>query len=115
MSQKIRFIDIPLPEDVFDVEDAVIIRRKRIPVWRIDELFSIRESEVPDRTAQLYASAAELIPRWQGVIDCDTGEELANPEDDPSVFSRLDVTEQWPWIMNEGLRYSPNSKKGRRR
>lgn len=114
MSQKIKYIDIPLPEEVFDVNGAFIIRRKRIPTYRVDALFQIRQSDDPDKTQKLYAAVAEFFPRWQGVVDCETGETLPNPEDDPTVFSRLDVTEQWPWIMNTGLTYSPNSRKGQR-
>ena len=103
MSSQVKLIPMNAPESIFDVEGAVIYRRKRVPVWRVDEL---RTSETPE---EVYSRLANLVPRWEGVVDCETGEPLANPEDDPSVFGHLDSREQMPWISAQlGVRRDPN-------
>lgn len=90
-------IKIELPEEVFDAPDAVIYRLKRVSVARIDALRSAQTAQ------EVYKNLAVIYPRWSGVLDSETGEELPSPEADPTVFERLDSLEQLPWL-NEQLR-----------
>lgn len=91
--QKVKLVRIDCPPEIFDVDGAHIMRRKRVPVYLVDDIKGSQSSE------ETYALMAQLVPRWNGVIDVVTGEPLANPEDDHSVFSRLDVIEQIKWII----------------
>lgn len=104
----IKYVTIPLPEEIWDVEGATVKRRKRISVARMDDLQDIAQ-EAQDPEA-LYSNLAELIPSWEGVLDVETGEPLPDPQDDPMVFSRVDITEQFPWLM-ELLKMTPGKLK----
>ncbi|MCL4867790.1 MAG: hypothetical protein KJ063_02380 [Anaerolineae bacterium] len=90
--QKIALITIPCPEEIFEAEGVTIRRRKRVAVWKMDAL---KAAKLPE---DVYAIVAGLVPTWDGVCDVDTGEQLANPADDPSVLSKLDG-EQLTWII----------------
>ena len=93
-----KYVTIDAPEEVWDVEGATITRRKRIAVARLDEMQAIAREREDEKA--LYEQLAELIPEWQGILDVETDEPLANPQDDPMVFSRVDITEQFPWLMD---------------
>lgn len=112
MSQKVRTITLEAPEDIFDVAGATIERSKRIPMWRVDAMRSAQTSE------EVYEHMAALFPTWNGIVDVETGELLANPEDDPTVFAKLDKMEQVPWFGAQiGTKPDPNassSRKGRK-
>lgn len=91
--QQVKLVRIDCPPEIFDVDGAYILRRKRVPIYMID---AIKDSGSADET---YAMMAQLVPRWSGVIDVVTGEKLPHPEDDPTVFSKLDMIEQIKWII----------------
>lgn len=100
----IKYVLIPAPEEVFDVEGATITRRKRISVAAIDAMDQIRRTG--NDVNALYRAMAELIPEWDGILHVDTGEPLPNPKEDPAAFAGLDVTEQLPWL-GEVLKMNP--------
>lgn len=104
----IAFIAVPCPEDVFDTPDAVIMRRKRVAIWKLDQINAFQ----PGQEAQMYDLFAELIPAWDGVLDVETGKPLPNLSDDPNGLTRLD-TEQLAWLSGV-LRQTPANllKKG---
>ena len=99
--QKVALVIIDCPVDAFDVEGAYIERRKRVPMWQVDDVKESKSSE------EVYEKLAQIIPRWHGVVDMVDGSPLANPEDDHMVFSRLDMFEQFAWIMT---RFQVNPK-----
>lgn len=104
-----KLITIEAPEDIFDVEGGTIQRRKRIPLWRVDAMRTAQSSE------EVYEHMAAIFPTWQGIVDVETGEALANPCDDPTVFGRLDKMEQMPWLGEQiGTRPDPNASTSRR-
>lgn len=89
-------IAVPAPSEIFDVEGATISRRRRVAIQAIDEM------QASKKTDELYKKLAEMVPAWKGIVDVDTGEELASPAEDPTVFGRLD-TEQLGWISGKLL------------
>lgn len=101
--QTVACVIIECPEEPFDVrgegEGVSITRRKRIAIWRIDDLKSTREP------AEMYRKLADLVPRWSNVRDVETGEPLPDPEGDPTVFTRLSF-DQLTWI-SQALKMSP--------
>lgn len=97
------------PPELFDVDGAYVMRRKRVPVWRVNAIKEVKRDE------DLYTHLAVLIPCWQGVVDVDTGELLPNPEEDQAVFDRLDVVEQLPWLAEILQRRPGDPKSGRSR
>lgn len=102
--QRVAMVTIACPADIFDVEGAYIQRRKRVPVWMVDELKGSKSA------AAIYPLMAQIVPRWHGVADPVTGEALPDPQDDPTVFSKLDVFEQFPWLV-ERLQVNPKNPK----
>lgn len=95
--QRIALIRFDCPPDVFDLEpgqEAYVMRRKRVPVWKVDAI------KVEKNADALYQMMAEVVPEWTGVCDTDTGELLPMPKDDHMVFSRIDLFEQWLWIAS---------------
>lgn len=102
-TNSIALVEIPCPPELFETENAYIERRKRIPVWKIDDLKLSKSSQ------EMYTKVAPLIPRWVGVRDCETGELLPNPEEDPTVIGRLDM-EQQQWL-GDTLRMLPGKLK----
>jgi len=88
-------IPIQAPEHIFDTKNAVIYRVRRVPAYRVDEMRTSKNSD------DVYRHLANFFPEWDGVIDPETGDALPNPKDDYTVFSRLDVTEQLPWINSQ--------------
>lgn len=90
---KIALVTIPCPPDVFDVPDASIKRRKRIAVWRMDEIGRCKSTD------ELYPLLKEVIPEWTNVCDAETGEPLPNPKEDHTVFGKLD-SEQQRWLSD---------------
>ena len=113
--QKIKYVTITLPEDVFDVEGATVVRRKRVSVAEVDRLRNLGKTvkDPKDAEEELYEGMAKIWPRWDGVVDVDSGELLPNPETNPFVFARLGITEQLPWFMGAGLKVRPNGKRRR--
>lgn len=99
--ERVKLVRVDCPPEIFDVEGAYILRRKRVAVWKLDAVIATK----PGQEDQAYKLIAELVPQWHGVVDVDTGENLPNPEDDPSVMSKIDV-EQFLWL-NEALRILP--------
>lgn len=89
----IAFITVPCPEEIFDTPDAVVMRRKRIAIWKLDSINAFQ----PGQEEEMYGIFAELIPEWRGVLDVETGEPLPNLADDPRALTRLD-TEQLAWL-----------------
>jgi hypothetical protein len=87
-----KFVRIQLPPEIFDVEDASVEKRKRVPVAWVDEMLAAQTS------GDVYEVMARVFPRWSGVLDVETEEPLPNPEEDPEVFARLDNSEQLPWF-----------------
>ena len=54
-----------------------------------------------------YIELAALYPRWEGIINCDNGEEITTqPKEDQEVFKLLD-TEQIRWLILDGIAYRP--------
>jgi len=98
MSYVVKLIRIDAPADIFDVPDAYVMRRKRVPVALVDEMAELRRLNKADAKDNLYAIMAQVYPEWQGIVDVVTGEALPNPADDAAVFDRLDVIEQLPWL-----------------
>lgn len=108
-SNQPKLIELKAPENIFDVEGATIMRRKRIPLWRVDAMRIAESSE------EVYEQMAACFPRWEGIVDVETGEPLPNPEDDPTVFSKLDKMEQMPWLGQQiGTQPDPNGSRSRR-
>lgn len=96
-------IEIPLPEDIFDVPGASVSRSKRVSFQKVVEIRKkSRTTGVP------WQELAEIYPEWHGVIDATTGEPLPNPSEDPMIFAQLDYADQVPWFVYAGLAYSPN-------
>lgn len=92
--EKVTLIRVDCPSATFDLaegEEVYIKRRKRIAIWRIDEINASKSSE------EMYKKLAILIPEWKGVCDCETGDALANPGEDPSVFGHIDF-DQMTWL-----------------
>lgn len=90
--QHIKLVPIDCPPELFDTNDAYVMRRKRVAVWKLD---AIKASKDPN---EVYKIMSELIPEWYRVLDVDTEELLPDPRTDPSVFSRLD-NEQLVWMV----------------
>lgn len=107
---KFQTITVPLPVEMFDVDGATAERRRRVSVQRVNDLHAIRKASGDE--SDLYAALADIWPRWDGVIDVDTGEPLPNPEDDPGVFRRIDMGDQLGWLVGRGCAYSPNRSRG---
>jgi len=99
-----KLVEVACPPDIFDVEGAAIWRRKRVPMWRLDAI-----KTAPNQAA-LFENLTALVPKWKGVLDVETGEALAHPQDDPNVFDKLD-TEQLGWIV-EMLQVMPGKLAG---
>jgi hypothetical protein len=89
----IAFIKVPCPEEIFDTPDAVVVRRKRIAIWKLDSINAFQ----PGQEEEMYGLFAELIPEWHGVLDVETGEPLPNLAEDPRALTHLD-TEQLAWL-----------------
>lgn len=102
-SQRVKLVTIPCPAEIFDVEGAYIQRRKRVPVWMVDEMKGFSKAD------DIYPLLARIVPRWHGVTDPETGEALADPQDDPLVFGKLDIFEQFPWLV-EQLQVTPKNR-----
>lgn len=101
--QRVKLVRIDCPADIFDVEGAYIMRRKRVPVAMADQLLVIKNK------AEGYPIIAALIPQWHGIIDVETGEALEDPENNVNVFDRLDVIEQIPWLF-DALKVLPKNR-----
>lgn len=86
-------IQVACPEEVFDVGGAFVMRRKRIAVWKLDAIASLKKGE-EEKMCQIYA---DLIPEWEGVLDVETGEPLPNLADNPAGLLSLD-SEQLTWL-----------------
>lgn len=89
----IALIRIDCPPDVFDVDGAYIMRRKRVAVYKMDAMRNFK----PGQEEQMYEIFADLIPQWNGIVDVETGEPLANLEDEPTGLTKLD-NEQLQWL-----------------
>lgn len=96
-------IRIDCPPEIFDVEGAYIMRTRRVPVWVVDALKDAKSKE------EVYPLMAMIVPQWVGVVDPMTGELLMQPEDDPTVFGRLDLHEQYTWVARQ---FQVNPKNG---
>ena len=109
----IPLIRIDCPPDVFDTEGAYIMRRRRVSVARLDALDDMarRRNKSEAEQAEMYQMMVAIIPQWHGVMDPDTGEALPDPEDDPTVFRRLDALEQLPW-MSKAMRTAAGNLAG---
>ena len=71
----------------------------------------MRQAESSD---VVYECLASFFPEWDGIIDVETGEPLANPSEDPSVFGRIDRFEQLPWFAQQiQVRPAPNGNRSR--
>lgn len=105
-----KLIKIECPPDIFDVEDAYVMRRKRVPVYRVDQIRQAVQSE------EAYDALAFIFPEWEGIVDVETGEPMPNPSDDPSVFGKLDRLEQLPWFAQQiqANKNDPNAQRSRR-
>ena len=93
---EVALIAVPCPPTTFgraEGEEIYIRRRKRIAIWRVDDMQASKTSK------EMYKKLAVLIPEWVGVLDCETEEPLAHPKDDPSVFGHLDF-EQMTWLSD---------------
>lgn len=101
MTTQKELITIQAPKGVFDVDGAVVYRKKRISVAMLDSLLRVESSEAG------YQIFARMFPRWDGVIDVDTGGVLPHPEDDPSVFGRIDAIEQLAWFAEQAKAKHP--------
>ncbi len=98
------------PEHIFG-PGKWVMRRRKIKLKVQEEIRNWPEDDVDG----FFAFLARLIPQWN-LDDCETGEPLPNPEDDPSVFGELDIEEELPWVMGL-LNPSPaasTAKSGRR-
>lgn len=91
----VALIRIECPPQIFDVEGAHIMRRKRVAIHKLDAIKALR----PGDEGKMYAIFADLIPAWSGVLDVDTGEALPNLTDEPEGLSRLD-NEQLGWLTS---------------
>jgi len=81
------------PEEIFG-EDKWVERRRKIKLKVQDQILNWSNDDYEG----LCAFLATLVPRWN-LDDFDTGEPLAYPEDDPTVFGELDQEEEFPWVM----------------
>lgn len=90
---KVKLVRFDCPPELFDTQGAYILRRKRIAVYKLDAIKAIK-----DESEKVYPLLAELVPQWQGVLDVETGGELANPETNTDVLKHLD-TPQLTWIV----------------
>lgn len=97
----IALIKVACPPEVFDVNDAYIMRRKRVAIWKLDAIAAFQ----PGQEAEMYDIFAELIPEWHNVLDVETGEPLPNLSDEPNGLTRID-TEQLAWL-SQTLRSTP--------
>lgn len=86
-------VRVDLPPEIFDVEGAFVMRRKRIPVEKIDQMRAAKES------AQIYGHMAYFMPKWSGLVDCEGDPIEKQPEENPGIFGTLDVTEQFPYLV----------------
>ena len=106
-----KLIQIPCPVDIFDMEDAYIMRRKRIAIYKLDAIKAFK----PGQEEEMQAVYAELIPAWHNVIDVDTGEILPNLADEPEGLFKLDM-EQIGWLTQmlqaSASKYPPKSTNG---
>lgn len=89
----VKLVRIDCPPEIFDVEGAYIMRRKRIAVWKLDTIRAFKLGQEDDM-ARLYA---DLVPQWGGIVDPDTGQALPSLADDPKALFQLD-NEQVGWL-----------------
>jgi hypothetical protein len=90
--QQVALIKVPCPVEIFDAPDAYVMRRKRVAIWKLDQLDTIQ----PGQEEEMYRILADLVPDWK-VYDVETGEPLPPLADDPRGITRIDV-EQLAWI-----------------
>lgn len=93
-SDGVALIRIECPEEVFDVEGAYIMRRKRVPVYVLDSIKAFK----PGQEEEMYALFAKFVPHWDGVVDVETGEQLPDLADEPHGLTKLD-NEQLQWVV----------------
>lgn len=98
----VALLKVPCPPDVFDVDDAYVMRRRRVAIWKLDAIAAYQ----PGQEEEMYATFAELIPEWHNVLDVETGEPLPNLRDEPAGLTRID-TEQLAWL-SKILRSTPS-------
>ncbi|MBK8990163.1 MAG: hypothetical protein IPM39_29550 [Chloroflexi bacterium] len=97
----IALLKVPCPEEIFDVTDAYVMRRKRVAIHKLDTIAAFK----PGQEEEMYDVFAELIPHWR-VPDVETGESLPDLADDPAALTRID-TEQLAWLAKM-LRQTPS-------
>lgn len=93
-SEGVALIRVECPEEVFDVEGAYIMRRKRVPVYVLDAIKGFK----PGQEEELYVLFAKFVPQWSGVVDVETGEPLPDLADEPHGLTKLD-NEQLQWLV----------------
>lgn len=86
-----KLIKLKCPVEVFDSEEAYVYRRRRVAIDTIDNLGTDKKDD------EIRRELALIIPKWEGIVDVETGEPLANPKDDPQVFARIDY-DQLTWL-----------------
>lgn len=88
MAELVRF---SCPANVFDHEAAAIYRQRRVAIDTIDHMAELKDDQL------IRQELARLIPRWENVLDVETGQPLPHPETNPQVFARIDF-EQLRWL-----------------
>jgi hypothetical protein len=81
------------PEDIFGPGKYV----KRLPKLKTKTVDRLKKWNEKDETG-FYQEVARLIPEWN-LDDCETGEPLPQPKDDPSVFTELEVAQEFKWVF----------------
>jgi len=84
------------PPGIFG-EGAYVERRRFIKTRQIQELEAVIQS---GDLAKIGEALAGYVWRWQ-IEDCETGEQLPQPYQNPDAFGELDYTEQLSWIMTK--------------
>jgi len=98
---KTRRVECPAP--IFG-PDKYLIRKRHIKTRSIRKLEdSIKVNQDFD---ECYGILARYTLEWN-IDDCETGEPLPQPHNNPDVFDDLDTGEQFAWLMNE-VYLSPN-------
>lgn len=91
----VALIRIECPPQIFDVEGAYIMRRKRVAIHKLDAIKRLKAGQEDE----MYGIFADLVPMWSGVLDVEDGSELPNLSDEPSGLSKLD-SEQLGWLTS---------------
>ena len=91
MIQELKRFDAP--EDIFGPGKWV----KRKPKLKVKTVNRLKKWDETDETG-FYAEVARLIPEWN-LDDCETGEPLAQPRDNPAIFDELELAHEFKWVF----------------